>query len=193
VVDWSITFWSAAAKQGFTINPGNGHIGLFAGVTANPSGLVAGTDLGDVVNLISNQVCNPSLFFCYFLEFDPIGPHLTYGVSGFGLTDTVEQDHIPVPFATRLPRAKPPVSFRILRHIVTIGLETTPTLLQKVEAAQRFYEANDASDTCAQLTQLVSEAQAMGVAGAAPQSTITQIVGYANSIRMQIACAGCGS
>lgn len=193
LVDWNITFWSAAAQSTFTITPTNGFNILFQGVIANPSGLVLGTEF-PVANWASNQTCpNGNVFFnCYSLQLAQDNePQIQYGVFGFGLTTFVGRDNVPVPFATRLPRGKPPVLFRLLHIITTIGLETTPTLLQKVEAAKRYYEANDASNTCAQLTQLVTEAQAMGATGAVPPGTITEIVGYANSIKMQIACAGC--
>jgi hypothetical protein len=192
VVDWNITFWSAALKQSFTMTPANGYVAHFVGVTADPSGLtVHGGDMS-IVQWDSNQMCTN--IFCYGFELFPNaedGSQVLYVTVGLGPPfEVVGQDHVPAPFATRLPRAKPPVLFRLL-HIVTIGLETTPTLAQKVEAAKRYYDVNDASDTCTQLTQLVSDAEAMSAAGAVPPSTITQIVGYANSIKMQIACASC--
>ena len=196
VVDWNITFWTSTGKQSFTMTPGNGQVFNFTGVTADPSGLFVGGGIGKEMNMVewrSNQMCTNIWCFGFRLFPDAeADDQILYVTVGFGLPfEVVGQDGVPSPFATRLPRGKPPVLFRLLHIITTIGLETTPTLLQKVEAAKRYYEADDASDTCAQLTQLVSEAQAMGATGAVPPGTITEIVGYANSIKMQIACAGC--
>jgi hypothetical protein len=199
VVDFNVTFWSKATQSSYTLTPLNTEDFSWNEVTATPAGLVLGTDAVAFASVGSSQLCNPNgvITVCYGLNLGIVNPAylelygVQYLVDGFGLTGSVEKDNVPVPFATRIPRAEPRRLFFILRHLV-LGLETTPTLLQKVSAAQRYYEANDAANTCRQLTELITDAQASSATGAA-SGVANQIVGYANSIKLQIACAGCAS
>jgi hypothetical protein len=199
VVDWQVTLWSVSTKQSFVLTPQNATLDQFLGVTATPGGLFLGSDNADYVTWSSNQKnCLPDIADCYglqlglFLDGVNNDQQVLVTAAGFnnGLTQTWS-GFVPAPFATRIPLTNPPKSFRILRHI--IGLETTPTLLQKVAAAQRYYDANDSANTCTELTQLITQTQAIGTTGAIAPDVATEIVAYANSIKMQIACSGCGS
>lgn len=198
VVDFNITFWSKTTQSAYTLTPLNVDGFAWKEVTATPAGLVLGTEPDAFASVGSSQVCTPNgvLTDCYGYNLgNDVSPNEFYGVQylvdGFGLTASVQRENVPVPFATRIPRTEPPRLFFVLRHLV-LGLETTPTLLQKVSAAQRFYEADDAADTCRQLSELIQVAQASSVTGA-PSGTLSQVVAYANSIKMQIACAGCAA
>ncbi|HLW24493.1 MAG TPA: hypothetical protein VKT22_09060 [Steroidobacteraceae bacterium] len=200
VVDFNITFWSKATQSGYTLTPLNIQNFSWHEVTATPAGLVLGTDAIAFASVGSSQVCNPNgvLTVCYGynLGINPPNydgpPGVQYLVDGFGLTGSVQRDTVPVPFATRIPRAEPPRLFFVLSHAI-LGLETTPTLLQKVSAAQRYYEANDAANTCRQLTDLITDARAGTATGAVSDAVNRIVAAYANSIKMQIACAGCAS
>lgn len=190
VVDYKITVWSDALATGFTLTPTNSTFS-WTGVAASPTGLTMGTDISDGWNLGSNLACTPTAFSCYGVDMfnDPITGHrLFYVVLGFGLTDEVVTG-IPVPFATRFPIAAPPRLFFVLIHVIN-GLETTPTLLEKVTAAQRYFDANDAANTCRELGKFVRQAKSLDGNGLDSRST-KEIVAYAESIRTQIVCAGC--
>jgi hypothetical protein len=190
VVDYKVTVWSDALATGFTLTPSNSTFS-WTGVSASPTGLTLGTDISDGWNLGSNLACTPTAFSCYGVVMfnDPITGHrLFYVVLGFGLTDEVVTG-IPAPFATRFPLAPPPKLFFVLSHVVD-GLETTPTLLEKASAAQRYFDANDAANTCRELGEFVRQAKSLDGNGLDRRST-KEIVAYAESIRTQIACAGC--
>ncbi|MBV8894700.1 MAG: hypothetical protein JO266_22440 [Acidobacteria bacterium] len=198
IVDWNVTLWSSSNELSFVLTPATGTLAQFQGVTATPAALYLGTDPSDAVTWNSNQTaCTYDQVFCYAVHlglFTEIPDHewaALYTVSGFHAGYSGVVGPLAEPIATLIPRTEPPRTFVILGHIV-IGLQTTPTLLQKVSAAHRYYNAGDVVNTCDQLSQLINQVQAIGAAGAASKNLVTQIVGYANSIRMQIACAGCG-
>jgi len=218
LVNYSITLYSNATKMSYTLNPGNSTFS-WGNMTATLAGIFApdmSIDLDNpglpISNVLveSNLQCSPSsggTLACYGFGIvqNPFVIAVGYDVVGFNGSPIplFASPPVPAPWAVAsLAVVGPDILWTGLHFYATLVAGPVrvgpgvPNLLSMIDAAQRFYNANDEAGTCHSLDAVVYETrQANGDSndqGNGNDSASDSVVAYARALESAIACSSGG-
>jgi len=211
VVNYKITLYSDATKASYTLTPGNSTFS-WGNMTATLFGIYAPDMFRDpedptvpvsTVLVLSNLICYPpsgGSGECF--QFGIVPNHIKiqggYDVTGFGPVLSVWWD-VPQPWAVSSLAVVSPDTLWTALHFygtlvagpVRVGAGV-PNLLSMIDAARRFYDANDAAGTCHSLDAVVQEAREgngdRNDQGDGKDSDSDSVVAHAQAIKVVIAC-----
>jgi hypothetical protein len=205
VVDYKITLqYSGPPTASYILTPANSTFSM-SGVTATLLELTLGGE-PDIVELDSKLMCpvgGGKTFPCYEIELNTFVSKVFYVVLGFGQTDEVASVNIPRPWAVSSLVLAPIDS--LWTNLIFSGKLVAgqvpvrpgvPNLVSMMEAAQRFYDANNKTGTCQSLDGVIQEAregnQGHSANADGDESASTQIVADAQAIKIVVSCSNGG-